>query len=123
MSLNSYFFLKINFFLKFRERLLDYKCDAEKKRQELATLRERLIEETRIRCDLNREVARQRSVIQRLSLEIEIITVGSKGIVLIIEWISFKMPPSEYAHSVLSVIYIYRYYLSYLFRFIVVEIE
>ncbi|VDD83939.1 unnamed protein product [Mesocestoides corti] len=53
------------------ERLLDYKCKAEKTKQELATLRERFLKETLSRHKLSQELARQRAVTQRLSEELE----------------------------------------------------
>lgn len=60
------------------ERLLDYKCNAEKTKQELASLRERFMKETHIRYDLSRELAQQRAVAQRLSQELQLLHIANK---------------------------------------------
>uniref|UniRef100_A0A0R3WGW5 HOOK domain-containing protein n=1 Tax=Taenia asiatica TaxID=60517 RepID=A0A0R3WGW5_TAEAS len=61
------------------ERLLDHKCNAEKAKQELASLRERFMKETHIRYDLSRELAQQRALVQCLSQKLQSLQIASKG--------------------------------------------
>ncbi|KAL5112487.1 hypothetical protein TcWFU_007309 [Taenia crassiceps] len=59
------------------ERLLDYKCDAEKARQELTSMRERFMKEAHVRYDLNRELAQQRALAQCLSQKLQSLRIAS----------------------------------------------
>uniref|UniRef100_A0A0R3WPI3 Ankyrin repeat domain-containing protein 26 n=1 Tax=Hydatigena taeniaeformis TaxID=6205 RepID=A0A0R3WPI3_HYDTA len=60
------------------ERLLDYKCNAEKTKQELASLRDRFLKETHIRYDLSRELVQQRAVAQRLSQKLQALHIANE---------------------------------------------
>lgn len=71
--------MRAHFFPLCRERLLDYKCNAEKAKQELTSLRERFMKETHIRYDLSRELAQQRALAQCLSHKLQSLRVASKG--------------------------------------------